>query len=230
MDKELCFIINDEKLYLDITLIEFQDIPMFFICKSNSKYYVSLCIDDENIEYILIESNPNSLLMMLYSEIEMRDLYKKTDKFWTIKPGNSPEDDEVIESAIEYLDVSVLPIEGAKYEVFESSILEYRTILEKDIYNDLNFNDTNIKKALITAGNYYDISSLWFDSFGSCLKTYKNISSKESNIAVQLNIQKRIDKDIFISSFEDKTELIKNEIQIDKCSYNTKVNKTNSAA
>lgn len=229
MDKDLCFIINDEHLYLEISLIEFQDIPMFFICKSNNKYYVALCIDDENVEYILIEASPVSILMMLYSEIEMRDLYKKTDKFWTIKPGDSPEDDEVIESTIEHLDVSVLPIEGAKYEVFESSILEYRTTLERNIYNSLNFSNIDIKNILLNKENVYMTSQFWLDSFGQCFKTYKNIS-RELVSAIQLNVQKMTDKSIFTSSFEEKTKFIKNEIPIEKCSYNSTVNKFNTAA
>ncbi len=226
MDKELCFIINGENLYLDISLIEFQDIPMFFICKSDSNYYVALCIDDENVEYILIKSNPNSLLKMLRSDIEMRDLYKEVNKFWTIKPGNSPKDDEVIENSIEYLNASILPIEGAKYEVFDDSVLEYIDLFEKNIYDDLNFNDVNIKKTLIPTRTYYDISQLWIDSLVDCLKSYKNISSKES----QLNIPKIKDNDILVSDFDVKTELIKNELKIDKCNYNSKVNKFNPAA
>lgn len=226
MDKELCFIINGENLYLDISLIEFQDIPMFFICKSNSNYYVALCIDDENVEYILIEANANSLLKMLRSDIEMRDLYKVANKFWTIKPGNSPEDDEVTEHSIEHLDDSFLPIEGARYEVFDDSVLEYINLFEKNIYDDLNFNDVNIPKTLIPTSTYYDVSQLWIDSLVNGLKSYKNISSKES----QLDISIIKDKDVLLSDFELKTELIKNELQIDKCNYNSKVNEFNPAA
>ena len=54
MDKQLCFKLDDNKLYLDQTLVNYNGIPIFFICKGKEEYYLVLCTDYENYNYIIV--------------------------------------------------------------------------------------------------------------------------------------------------------------------------------
>lgn len=142
MNKQLCFIINNEKIYLESKLIEFNEIPVFYICKSIYRYYIVLCLDIDQLEYILIESSIYDILDMLNEKITMRELYGKVSKFFDIKCGDTPSEDDVSEFNISQLDLSVLPLEGAKYHIYDEAVRQYRDELillcsYKELINDL---------------------------------------------------------------------------------------------
>ena len=64
MDQGLSFIINDEKLYADQVLIEFEEMPVLFVCKG-THYYLALCTDPDIPAYYVTRSSVFSLLDML---------------------------------------------------------------------------------------------------------------------------------------------------------------------
>ena len=39
MKKELCFVIDSVKVYLEQVLVDYIDVPIFFLCKGNEQYY-----------------------------------------------------------------------------------------------------------------------------------------------------------------------------------------------
>lgn len=133
-DKRLFFKINDEYIYLDIELINFNDIPVFFICKSNKNYYLALCFDVFDEKYIVIQVKRSLLLKMLDQKITMREIYHTVDSFWEIVYGETLEQDLVKEKAINDIDESVLPIEGEVYEVFDDDVKEYQEQLLTDSF------------------------------------------------------------------------------------------------
>lgn len=42
MNKELCFKLDNDKLYLDQALVNYNDIPIFFICKGKKILFSTL--------------------------------------------------------------------------------------------------------------------------------------------------------------------------------------------
>lgn len=139
MDKELCFVINEESLYLEVELINFNDVPIFFICKSCEEYYIALCTDINDAKYILIKTNTIDILDMLDRHITMRDLYSKVDVFWEIECGDCIEVDKATQKKIEEIDSSVLPIENEKYEIFDKTVKKYRDDLLSTIINSSDY-------------------------------------------------------------------------------------------
>ena len=63
MKKELCFVIDSVKVYLEQVLVDYIDVPIFFLCKGNEQYYLALCIDIDELEYIVVKP---SLLEVYY--------------------------------------------------------------------------------------------------------------------------------------------------------------------
>ena len=41
MKKELCFIIDGQELYLEKVLVDYMEVPIFFLCKAGEKYYIA---------------------------------------------------------------------------------------------------------------------------------------------------------------------------------------------
>lgn len=115
MKKELCFIFDDEKIYLEQSLIEYNCIPMYFLCRSNIFYYISLCSDFDKFYYVVARITVNEVYKLLHGEIPMRDLIAKQKYYWDVQSGDK----------IEELDKSVLPIEGAIFEATNESIKRY---------------------------------------------------------------------------------------------------------
>ena len=125
MKKELCFIFDDEKIYLEQSLIEYNCIPMYFLCRSNIFYYISLCSDFDEFSYVVARITVNEVYKLLHGEIPMRDLIAKQKYYWDVQSGDNIEQDTVTQKRIEELDKSVLPIEGAIFEAMNESIKRY---------------------------------------------------------------------------------------------------------
>ena len=49
MNKELCFILDNKNIYLDHILVDYEYVPIFFLCKDDEcQYYLALFTDIEN--------------------------------------------------------------------------------------------------------------------------------------------------------------------------------------
>lgn len=138
MDK-VCFKLGSENLYSEQMLVEYNDDPVFYICKSQTeRYYVVLCVDVEEGNYIVINSKISDVLLMLYGYITMRELYKKVDSFWQVFVGKVIDDDVVTKHNIEDIDTSVLPYEGEYYEILDKEVENYARKLENSLLNNKN--------------------------------------------------------------------------------------------
>ena len=62
---ELCFYIDGEEIYLDKVLVDYEHIPVFFVCSSTDSYYIALCTDIEQLSYILVKVSRADLYAML---------------------------------------------------------------------------------------------------------------------------------------------------------------------
>ena len=67
MNKELCFILENKNVYLDHILVDYEYVPIFLLCKDDEcQYYLALCTNIENGEYIVVKI---SLLSVYNMEI-----------------------------------------------------------------------------------------------------------------------------------------------------------------
>lgn len=134
----MCFKLGNECLYSEQMLVEFNEDPVFYICKSQTgKYYVVLCLDVEEGNYTIINSDVHDILLMLYGKITMRNLYKRVDYFWKVCVGKKIEEDVVSKYNIEDIDTSILPYEGAYFVIYNQKIEDYALKLKKSVQSDL---------------------------------------------------------------------------------------------
>lgn len=126
MDKEVCFFISGNTLFLDKVLVAFNDTPIFFVCCDNDKnYYIALCTNIEELEYIIVKCSLQLLYQMLVRKIEMREPFVTASHFWNVKAGTSVENDEVQYLERERMDLEVLPYPNAFYETKNKADSEY---------------------------------------------------------------------------------------------------------
>lgn len=120
---EISFKVEEKYLYTDEELVEFN-IPIFFICKDevNQKYAV-LCVDSEELIYVVAKVAIKDILLMLDSEITLRDFFMKTSEKWRIYAGEDYLSDEI--EKIEEFQDNELPISGAYFELSNSKIKKY---------------------------------------------------------------------------------------------------------
>ena len=126
MSKQLCFIIENNELYLDKVLVSFNRTPIFLTCCDNyNNYYLVLCSDIENLEYIVEKQSLKTLWQMLTQRISMRSALLDCDCFWLIKSGESISEDIVEKDIISKIDHGVLPEENALYEQINKEDAQY---------------------------------------------------------------------------------------------------------
>lgn len=188
MTNDLFFVINQEHVYIDLELINFNDIPVFFICKSREKYYLALCYDLDEEKYIVIETKTILLLDMLTQKITMRDMYKHVDSFWQIEYGDNPEQDVVYQKQIGELDTSLLPIEGEVYEVFDDDVKEYREKLWTNIVANAVYKSIKKSYSLLSASleNLTNNINQYFETIEKLTLTEPSVAVRSTTCKVEL--------------------------------------------
>ncbi len=139
MDKELCFFVEDSKLYLEQVLVDYNDIPIFFVCKDKMKYYAVLCSDIEELNYIVVNLPDIDLYNLLHGKLSMRSVFTNQKSYWEIISGDTIESDIVIRKSVEEINYSVLPEEGACFEVLTDDISSYIQNFDKEFLTKGNF-------------------------------------------------------------------------------------------
>lgn len=139
MSKELCFILNEKELFLDQVLVEYNDIPVFFVCKSFDEYYVVLCTDIDNLEYIIVHSSLNEIWGMLHQKINMREIFLTKSTFWKVISGQTLDQDKITLNAIQSIDLETLPLENALYQILTPSVRKYCSNIENKVFEENNF-------------------------------------------------------------------------------------------
>lgn len=118
MNKELCFIIENKKIYLEQILVDYMEIPLFFLCKERGQHYIALCVDMEELRYILAKLSLSDVYSLLHGKIPMRDVILKQQEYWDIISGDDITSDIVTKNSIGMLDLSLLPEENAVFQNF----------------------------------------------------------------------------------------------------------------
>lgn len=140
MNKQLCFIIEKQNLYLDKVLVLFNDIPLFFVCHNeDNQRFLVLCTELEKLEYIVVAIGLTNLRNMLSRKKSMRETILKGEKFWKIVSGDTIEDDVCIALGKEEIDYSLLPDEGALYKTVYQEDVDYVGKIELEYLGSIQF-------------------------------------------------------------------------------------------
>ena len=143
-NKQCCFKVGTQSLYLDCVLVEFEGTPLFFICKDNSdKYYISLCYDIDELYYYVAEcTNKSFVLDMIKGNISMRQAITMSKAIWDIGAKESIEDDIVRKINVGELRLEFLPEEDAYYQIVDEPVRNYvnNELDDKPIYRGLMTN------------------------------------------------------------------------------------------
>ena len=125
MNSNLCFRIEGIELYLEQVLVDYMDIPIFFLCKGESNHYLVLCTDIDELNYIIVRLSMNDLYELLHGKRSIRNAILKQEKYWNVISGEEISLDEVEKLSITKLDVSLLPKENTYFEIVSTKLENY---------------------------------------------------------------------------------------------------------
>lgn len=165
MDKQLCFILDNENIYLDKVLVSFNDIPILFVCRDSSKnYYLVLCSNLEELEYIIVQQSLKNLWSMLTKNITMRTAFLSCESFWFVKSGNTIEEDECAIIPKSKMDLDALPFENAMYETISEDDTLYVDRITNEYLDNVSFDLSEEIKDITDP--LFDVISPLNDCFG----------------------------------------------------------------
>lgn len=147
-EKELCFIIENKKLYLEHVLVDYMDIPIFFLCKGEEQYYIALCTDIEELHYIVTKLSLMDVYDLLHGEKAMRDIILKQKEFWKIYSEENIASDKVIKCDMNTMDQTLLPEADAKFEVLTKDMEQYVKKFDQKLWSEEDFTEYPAKLQL----------------------------------------------------------------------------------
>lgn len=176
MNKELCFVINGIELYMELILVEYDDAPIFYLCKGDNALYLVLRQDIGKEDYIIVKAERNIILDMLHGKISMRSAILEADRYWDVHAQDNITDDVVEEHAARDISLNVLPYEDACYEVATEEVRRYLEDLEAS--DRIETAGTFSCAADMTDKNYYRVeyrvsSGLWEMVIEPCTKHFQ---------------------------------------------------------
>lgn len=139
MSKELCFKIEHNDLFLKQVLVDYNNIPIFFLCQGKYKNYLSLCVDIENYNYVIVEVSLFDIYDLLHGNVSMRDAILNHKEYWMVTSGEDISNDIVERKTIKDIDQSWLPQEGAYFKVLTESIEQYLKSIDNIISIQQNY-------------------------------------------------------------------------------------------
>ena len=125
MNSKLCFRIEGIELYLEQVLVDYMDIPIFFLCKGEGNYYLVLCTDIDELNYIIVKLSMNDVYKLLHGEGSIRNIILKQDEYWNVISGEEISLDEIERLSISELDVGLLPKENVYFEIVSTKLENY---------------------------------------------------------------------------------------------------------
>lgn len=125
MNGNLCFRIEGIELYLEQVLVDHMGIPIFFLCKGEGDYYLVLCTDIDELNYIIVKLSMNDVYELLQGEESIRNIILKQKEYWNVISGEEIPLDKVEKLSITKLDVSLLPKENVYFEIVSTKLENY---------------------------------------------------------------------------------------------------------
>lgn len=167
MEATLCFNIEGIELYLEQVLVDYNDIPIFFLCTGEREQYLALCYDINELNYIIVKVSMEDVYNLLHSKITMRNIILKQKFYWSVLSGEEISLDRVLKNDISELDLSILPCEGA-----------YFTILTKEIETFTNQFDSK----------YFENKYLYKNSYNYQFTDVLEMNTDELDIGLELTL------------------------------------------
>lgn len=125
MNSKLCFRIEGIELYLEQVLVDYMGIPIFFLCKGEDDYYLVLCTDMDELNYIIVRLPMNDVYELLHGKESMRNTILKQNECWNLISGGEISLDEIERLSISELDVGLLPKENVYFEIVSTKLENY---------------------------------------------------------------------------------------------------------
>ena len=135
MEKTLCFRISEVDLFLEQTLVEYNNVPIFFVCCDNRQRYLVLCTDISEYNYVITKVTIDKLYAMLSGKCPMRDVFLEQKYFWEIISGDDIEFDNVMKKDIVQIKEELLPDENSFFSVLDSETAVYLERIRTELYN-----------------------------------------------------------------------------------------------
>lgn len=148
MNRELCFNIENQYLYLEQVLVDYMDIPIFFLCKDKKQYYIALCTDIDELSYIVTKLSLSEVYNLLHGKIPMRDVFLKQQEYWEIVSGDEVCMDMVTKKKIDALEQSLLPEADACFKILTKQIKLYVQEFDDEFFSAKYFSESNKKADL----------------------------------------------------------------------------------
>lgn len=143
MDKELCFNIENINLYLEQTLVDYLDIPIFFLCSGEKQYYAALCTNIDELGYIVVKLSLMDVYNLLHGSIPMRDVILNQNEYWDIVLGEEITSDTVIKKNISKIETALLPEAGVCFKVLTEQMQLFVKKFDEEIFNNKYFSESN---------------------------------------------------------------------------------------
>lgn len=182
MIKELCFTINEKNLYLEHVLVEYMDIPIFFLCKDEKDYYIVLCTEIEELNYIVVKVSQADVYNLLHGNIAMRDVILKQNKYWDIISGDEIYLDKIEKKDIDSIDRDLLPEEGACFKSLTNATDSYIKNFDDNYLNSMFFDKSSI-------ANSYEEAEFVYNDLEKIELSKKLLSLKLQNIYIENQIE-----------------------------------------
>lgn len=196
MNNLLYFVLHGKELYLDEVFVDFNGLPIYFSCVSNNQYYLCLCCDYDNQNYVIVESSAKEIAEMLNGKITMRDTFTCKVKHWIVLSGEDTSLDETTLINAPYSDVDVLPKEGAKYTVATEKIRQYLSRIEKELYSDESFIAIDMTASCVDINNsqFENLEmTMPIDTYTGCFTSKSKLENMIQTSAVNSFVYERID-------------------------------------
>ena len=146
MGEELCFNIENKNLYLEQVLVDYNDIPIFFLCKDNKHYYIVLCTNTDEMHYVVTKASLYDVYNLLHGYIPMRDVILKQREYWDVITGDEICLDEVVKKNMDEIKMDLLPDENAYFKILTNQIKLYVDKFDCELLEDsfIHISDKNI--------------------------------------------------------------------------------------
>lgn len=180
MKEQVFFVIDGKELLLDKVLVEFDETPLFFVCKREQNYFISSCVDVEQERYLVAQVGLGNLSKMLHGKITMRDFILTAQLFWEITAGEEIAKDSVIKKTVETICLDELPYEGA-----------YLTLATKDLERYMEKIDAILYGSEDWEPKSHELSSMYIEEYIKTFNAQYAVTIQNIYESIIANVYKR---------------------------------------
>lgn len=135
MNETTFFVIDDRELKIEQVLVEYNEAPIFFVCKNDNSYYIVLCLDLKKERYLVERVELSNLAKMLHGQISMRKVLLQPQFYWEVSVGEDVLHDVVIERKMEEVSLDDLPFEDAYLTISTNEMKRFVEKIDSLLYS-----------------------------------------------------------------------------------------------